>query len=117
MKLNPTKCAFGVTAGKFLGFMVSQRGIEANPEKVQAVIDLAPPATIREIQKLTGMVTALERFVSKSADRCLLFFQAIKGIKAAPWTTECQTTFKELKQYLSSPPLLTKPEPEEELIV
>ncbi|XP_077237191.1 uncharacterized protein LOC143878862 [Tasmannia lanceolata] len=71
MKLNPTKCTFGVGSGKFLGFMVSQRGTEANPEKINAVVELTPPKTIREVQRLTGMIAALERFISKSAERCL----------------------------------------------
>ncbi|XP_077229834.1 uncharacterized protein LOC143862648 [Tasmannia lanceolata] len=117
MKLNPTKCTFGVGAGKFLGFMVSQRGIEANPEKIKAVMELTPPSTIREVQRLTGLVAALGRFISKSAERCLPFFNAIRGIKTAPWTPECQAAFEELKQYLSSPPLLSTPEPGEELIL
>ncbi|XP_077231507.1 uncharacterized protein LOC143864468 [Tasmannia lanceolata] len=78
MKLNPTKCTFGVGAGKFPGFMVSQRGIEANPEKIKAVMELTPPRTIREVQRLTGLVAALGRFISKSAERCLPFFNAVK---------------------------------------
>ena len=54
MKLNPSKCAFGVSSGKFLGFMVSQRGIEANPDKIQAILDMEPPKNIKEeLQKLT----------------------------------------------------------------
>ncbi|XP_077248596.1 uncharacterized protein LOC143888148 [Tasmannia lanceolata] len=63
------------------------------------------------------MVAALGRFISKSAERCLPFFNAVKGIKTTPWTQECQVAFEELKQYLSSPPLLTKPEPGEELLL
>ncbi|XP_077252504.1 uncharacterized protein LOC143891886 [Tasmannia lanceolata] len=117
MKLNPTKYTFGVSSGKFLGFMVSKRGIEANPEKIRAVVELNPPKTIREVQRLTGMVAALGRFISKSVERCLPFFNAVKGIKTAPWTSDCQVAFKELKQYLSCPPLLTKPEPGEELLL
>ncbi|XP_077232665.1 uncharacterized protein LOC143870036 [Tasmannia lanceolata] len=117
MKLNPTKCTFGVSSGKFLGFMVSQRGIEANPEKIKVVMELTAPKTIREVQRLTGMIAALGRFISKSAERCLPFFSAVRGLKTAPWTEDCQTTFEELKKYLSSPPLLTKPEPGEELFL
>ncbi|XP_077219788.1 uncharacterized protein LOC143853978 [Tasmannia lanceolata] len=117
MKLNPTKCTFGVSAGKLLGFMVSRRGIEANPEKIKAVVELTPPKTIREVRRLTGMVAALGRFISKSAERCLPFFNTVKGIKTAPWTKECQAAFEELKKYLSSPPLLTNPEPGEELLL
>uniref|UniRef100_A0A2N9GTA9 Reverse transcriptase domain-containing protein n=1 Tax=Fagus sylvatica TaxID=28930 RepID=A0A2N9GTA9_FAGSY len=63
MKLNPSKCVFGVSSGKFLGFMVSQRGIEANPDKIKAVLEMTPPRTIKEVQSLTGRVAALNRFV------------------------------------------------------
>ena len=64
MKLNPSKCVFGVTAGKFLGFMVSQKGKEVNSEKVQAIIELATPKTVKEVQSLNGKIVALNRFVS-----------------------------------------------------
>ncbi|XP_077211559.1 uncharacterized protein LOC143846853 [Tasmannia lanceolata] len=63
------------------------------------------------------MVAALGRFISKSAEKCMPFFSAVKGLKSAPWTEECQTEFEELKQYLSSPPLLSKSEPGEELLL
>ena len=69
MKLNPSKCAFGVVSGKFLEFMVSQRGIEANSEKVQAIIDMTSPKTVKEVQKLIGRIVALNRFVSKVTDK------------------------------------------------
>ena len=65
MKLNHKKCVFGVASGKFLGFIVSQRGIEANPKKVQAILDMASPKTVKEVQKLTGRIAALNKFVSK----------------------------------------------------
>ena len=78
MKLNPSKCVFGVTAGKFLGFMVSQRGIEVNPEKVQAIIELEPPKTVKAVQSLNRKVAALNRFVSKATDKCLPFFRVLK---------------------------------------
>ena len=71
MKLNPSKCVFGVTAGKFLGFMVSQRGIEVNPEKIRAIMELEPPKTVKAVQSLNGKVAALNRFVSKATDKCL----------------------------------------------
>ena len=54
MKLNPSKCAFGVASGKFLGFMVSHRGIEANPKKIKAILDMKPPQNVKEVQSLTG---------------------------------------------------------------
>ena len=74
LRLNPEKCVFGVPSGKLLGFLVSHRGIEANPEKVKAVKDMSPPKTLREMQKLTGRVTALGRFISKLGERALPFF-------------------------------------------
>ena len=78
MRLNPSKCVFGVASGKFLGFMVSQRGIEANLEKVQAIINMASPRTVKEVQKLTGRIAALNRFVSRATDKCLPFFKTLK---------------------------------------
>ena len=78
MKLNPAKCIFGVASGKFLSFMVSQRRIEANPKKVQAIINMASPKTMKEVQKLTGRIAALNRFVSRATDKCLPFFKTLK---------------------------------------
>ena len=87
MKLNPGKCAFGVTVGKFLGFMVSQKGIEANPDKIRAIMEMTPPRNMKEVQSLNGKVTALNRFVSKATDKCLPFFRTLK--KSFEWTDEC----------------------------
>ena len=78
MKLNPSKCAFGETAGKFLGFMVSQRGIEANLDKIRAIVEMAPPRNVKEVQSLNGKVVALKRFVSRATDKCLPFFRMLK---------------------------------------
>ena len=85
--------------------MVSQRGIEANPEKVQAIINMVSPKTIKEVQKLTGRIAAINRFVSRAMDKCLLFFKTLK--RAFAWTDECEAAFQELKRYLSNPPLLS----------
>ena len=87
MKLNPNKCAFGVMAGKFLGFMVSQRGIEVNPEKIRAIMELEPPITVKEVQSLNGKIAALNRFISKATDKCLPFFCTLR--KSFEWTDEC----------------------------
>ena len=78
MKLNPSKCVFGVVSGKFLGFMVSQKGIEANPEKVHAIINMVSPRTVKEFQKLTKRIAALNRFISRTTDKCLPFFKTLK---------------------------------------
>ena len=88
MKLNPRKCAFSVTAGKFLEFMVSQRRIEANPDKIRAIIKMAPPRNVKEVQSLNGKVAALNRFVSRATNKCLPFFRTLK--KSFKWTDECQ---------------------------
>ncbi|KAK6139045.1 hypothetical protein DH2020_027212 [Rehmannia glutinosa] len=80
MMLNPRKCTFGVGSGKFLGYMVSQRGIEANPDKIKAIIDLEPPNSVKRVQSLTGRLAALNRFVSRSTDKCKPFFEIIKKI-------------------------------------
>ena len=71
MKLNPSKCAFGVTIGKFLGFMVFQRGIEVNPNKIQAIMELTSLKTVKEVQILNSKVAALNRFISRATDKCL----------------------------------------------
>ena len=113
MKLNPRKCAFGVASGKFLGFMVSHRGIEANSEKIKAILDMKPPQNIKEVQSLTGRVAALNRFVFKTTDKCLPFFKILK--KAFEWTDECQRAFQDLKTYLVTAPLLSPSVMEEEL--
>ena len=105
MKLNPSKCAFRVASGKFLGFMVSHRGIEANLEKIKAILDMKPPQNIKEVQSLTGRVAALNRFVSKAINKCLPFFKALK--KPFEWTNECQRAFQDLKTYLITAPLLS----------
>ena len=78
MKLNPDKSTFGVSYGKFLDFMVSQRGIEANPEKVKAILDMSSPKMIKEVQSLAGRVAALNKFVSKATDKYLPFFKTLK---------------------------------------
>ena len=70
MKLNPTKCAFGVSTGKLLGFIVNNRGMETKPDKIKAVLDMLPPSNIKDIQRLTGRIVALSRFVSKASDKC-----------------------------------------------
>ena len=86
MKLNLSKCAFGVSSEKFLDFMVSQRGIEANPEKVRAILKMSSLKTIKEVQSFTGRVAALNRFVLKATDKCLPFFKTLK--QAFVWMDE-----------------------------
>ncbi|XP_019184635.1 PREDICTED: uncharacterized protein LOC109179589 [Ipomoea nil] len=117
LRLNPKKCAFAVQGGKFLGYMVTKRGIEPNPEKVQAIIDMQPPTTVRDLQRLTGRLAALSRFLSKAADKTVSFFEAMKKKEGFAWTAECQQSFEELKQYLSTPPVLSTPQVGEPLFL
>ena len=78
MKLNPAKCTFGVSAGKFLGFIVNHRGIKANPDKIKALLNMPSPSGIKEVQRLTGRIVALSRLVSRASDKCQPFFQVLK---------------------------------------
>ena len=105
MKLNPAKCTFRVLAGKFLGFTVNNRGIEANPDKIKAVLDMPPPSNIKEVQRLTRRIAALSR--SRFSDKCQPFFQVLK--KAFQWDAHCEKAFTALKTYMISPPILVSP--------
>ncbi|XP_072084426.1 uncharacterized protein [Arachis hypogaea] len=115
MRLNPAKCAFGMEAGKFLGFMITQRGVEANPEKCRAVLEMTSPKNLKDIQKLTGRLTALSRFLGASAQKAIPFFKLMK--KGAPfkWETECEEAFQHFKKVLAEPPILAKPQTGETL--
>ena len=109
MKLNPLKCAFGVSAGKFLGFMVTQRGIEENPLQIKAILQSPAPSSKKEIQQLTGRLAALGRFISHFTDRLKPFFTTLKGASRAEWDKECDRAFIVVNQYLTEPPILVSP--------
>ena len=106
MKLNPLKCAFGVSAGRFLGFMVTQRGIEANPAQLKAVLQSSAPNSKKGIQQLTGRLAALGRFISRFSDRLKPFFTTMRGANRAKWNEECDRAFVAIKKYLTEPPIL-----------
>ena len=101
MKLNPTKCAFGISTKKFLGFIVNSQGIKANPYKKKFVLDMQLPSNTKEIQRLTGRIAALSRFISRFSHKCQPFFQVLK--KAFHWDAQCEEVSSALKTYLSSP--------------
>ena len=109
MKLNPLKCAFGVSAGKFLGFMVTQRGTEANPLQLKAILPLPTPSYKKETQQLTGRLSALGRFISRFTDRLKPFFTTLRGASRAEWDKECDRALVAIKQYLTEPPILVSP--------
>jgi hypothetical protein len=97
IKLNPAKCAFGVPSGKLLGFLVSHRGIEANPDKVKAIEEMRPPRNLKEMQRLAGCMLALGRFIARSGEKALPFFKLMKHAGKFEWTPEADEAFAELK--------------------
>ncbi|KAG7559308.1 Ribonuclease H domain [Arabidopsis thaliana x Arabidopsis arenosa] len=117
MKLNSVKCRFAVKSGEFLGYLVTHRGIEANPKQIDALLNMPSPQNKREVQRLTGRVAALNRFISRSTDKCLAFYDTLGGNKKFEWTDRCEEAFQELKKYLANPPVLAKPVPGEPLFL
>ncbi|XP_019447232.1 PREDICTED: uncharacterized protein LOC109350451 [Lupinus angustifolius] len=113
MRLNPEKCTFGVEADKFLSFLLTSRGIEANPFKCQAIIDMRSPRTIKEVQQLNGRLAALSRFLPSAAKHSLPLFQLLKKSKKFEWPESCKVAFNTFKQFLAAPPILSKPLPDE----
>ncbi|XP_075486236.1 uncharacterized protein LOC142525832 [Primulina tabacum] len=117
IELNPVKCIFGVKSGKFLGFIVTDRGIEVNQEKVKSVLSMPSPRSFKEVQKLTGRITSLSRFISRSAHRSYPFFQVLRKAQQFGWDEKCEQAFQDLKIHLAGLPVLVKPEPGEKLYV
>jgi hypothetical protein len=117
IKLNPTKCAFGVPSGKLLGFLVSHRGIEANPDKVKAIEEMRPPRNLKEMQCLAGCMAALGHFIARSGEKALPFFKPMKRTGKFEWTPEADKAFAELKRYLTSPPIMVAPTTREPLLL
>ena len=117
MKLNPSKCAFGVNAGKFLGFMVTQRGIYANPAQLKAILESPAPASRKELQQLTGRLASLGRFISRFTDRLKSFFATFKGGNRVGWNEECDEALNTIKQYLTEPSVLASPKASETLFM
>jgi hypothetical protein len=106
-KLNPNKCVINVPSGKLLGFIISHRGIEANPETISAITNMKAPTCIKDVQKLTGCMAALNRFISKLGERGLPFFKLLKHQEKFVWTPEADQALAQLKDFLSKLPVLT----------
>ena len=117
LHFNADKCVFGVGASRFLGYMITHRGIEVNPDQISAIERLKSPSNLKVVQVLTNMLAALNRFVSKFADRCHPFYQLLKKWKGFQWTEECEEAFQDLKKYLVRIPILLAPEPTEDLFI
>jgi hypothetical protein len=116
-KLNPNKCIFSVPSRKLLGFIISHHGIEANPEKISAITKMKAPTCIKDMQKLTGCMAALNRFISKLGERGLPFFKLLKHQEKFVWTPEADQALAMLKDFLSKPPVLTAPRKKEQLLL
>jgi hypothetical protein len=96
-KLNPKKCIFDVSAGKLLGFLVLHRGIEANSDKIRAIEAMRPPVHLKDVQRLTGSLAALSRFISRLVEMALPFFKLMRGSSPFAWTEEAEQAFQEMK--------------------
>jgi hypothetical protein len=116
-KFNLNKCVFGVPSGKLLGFIIIHRGIEANPEKISAITKMKAPTCIKDVQKLTGCMAALNRFILKLGERGLPFFKLIKHLEKFVWTPEADQALAQLKAFLSKTPILTAPRKKEQLLL
>jgi hypothetical protein len=117
LKLNPEKCVLGVSRGKVLGCLVSVKGIEANPDKTNAIVHIKPLGSRKEVQRLTGRIVALNRFMAKIAEQSLPFFKVLRGSDTFEWGSEQQEAFEALKEYIQRLPTLVSPQPDQPLIL
>jgi hypothetical protein len=117
LKLNPEKCIFGIRKGQLLGCMVSKRGTQANPQKIEALRRMQPPSNRKEVQRLTGRIASLNRFISKAVERSLPFFKVLCANSVFQWGAEQQQAFEDLKKYLEEAAVMTKPSPKAELLL
>jgi hypothetical protein len=116
-KLNPNKCVFGVPSGQLLGFLVSNRGIEASTKQIRAITEMGPLRCVKDAQKLTGSMAALNRFISRLSKKGLLFFKLLKKTSKFEWIEEAKEAFESLKVYLTSSPILTPPKKHEDMML
>ena len=117
VKLNPEKCVFGVPRGMLLGFIVSERGIEANPEKVSAVTNMGPIRDLKGVQKVMGCLAALSRFISRLGEKGLPLYRLLRKSERFSWTPEAEEALTKLKALLSNPPVLVPPIEDEALLL
>jgi hypothetical protein len=117
LKMNPEKCVFSIHKGKVLGCLVSTKGIVANPDKIKALVEMQDPVSVKDVQKLSGRVPALNRFIPRAAERSLPFFQVLRSGKNFQWSEPQKRAFHELKDYLSTMTKLCPPEPKSPLLL
>jgi hypothetical protein len=109
VKLNPEKCVFGVPRGMLLGFIVSERGIKANPEKIAAITNMGPIKDLKGVQRVMGCLAALSRFISRLGERGLPLYRLLRKIERFTWTPEAEEALGNLKALLTSAPILVPP--------
>ena len=109
LKMNPMKCAFGVSSGKFLGFIVRHRGIEIDQSKIDAIVNMPEPRNLHELRSLQGKLAYIRRFISNLAGRCQPFSRLMKNDVPFEWDEACSNAFKSIKDYLMKPPVLRAP--------
>jgi hypothetical protein len=112
VKLNPEKCVFGVPRGMLLGFIVSERGIEANPEKIAAITNMGPIKDLKGVQRVMGCLVALSRFISRLGERGLPQYRLLRKTECFTWTSEAEEALGNLKALLTNAPILVPPPPE-----
>jgi hypothetical protein len=117
IKLNPEMCVFGVPRGMLLGYIVSQRGIEANPEKVSAIARMGPIRDIKGVQKVTGCLAALSHFISRLGEKALPLYRLLKKAERFSWTPKTEEALDNLNKTLTSASVLVPPQPEEPLFL
>ncbi|XP_031375657.1 uncharacterized protein LOC116190138 [Punica granatum] len=117
LRLNPAKCTFGAKSGKLLGFVVSERGIEVDPDKVKAIRELPPPSTVREVRSFLGRLNYIARFIANLSDKCQPLFRLLRKNAAIEWDDDCQKAFDDIKTYLVQSPVLVPPTPGRPLIL
>ncbi|XP_047170810.1 uncharacterized protein LOC124845134 [Vigna umbellata] len=108
MRLNPSKCTFGVPAGKFLGFRLTCRGIEANLDKCRAILEMQSPQNLKEVQRLVGRMTTLSRFIPKLAEHIRPILKNMKKGTTRHWDDKCEKAFGAVKNILTSPPIMAR---------
>jgi hypothetical protein len=117
VKLNPEKCVFGVVRGMLLGFVVSERGIEANPDKISTIMDMGPIKNLKGVQRVTGCLAGLSRFIARLREHSLPLYKLMKKFDHFTWTPEAQEALDSVKNILKSPLILSAPTTKEPMLL
>jgi len=117
LKMNPTKSFLGVSSGKFLGFIVTSKGIHLDPDKVKAIQSMHPPRNLKELRGLQGRLAYIRRFIANLSGRCQPFTRHMKKGASFVWDQACQKAYKDIKRYLIKPPVLVAPTSEKPFLL